>query len=294
LDEEGQMENFPKKTNVSDDGRQQDLPLSWAPEADDDQRTVSPEFPREEDDAIPEQSPLMKEGVRAASEISTEQPDLVLEDEVPNPDAPVCVEFTQAVASVGRSLREARSNRSLTVAAVCAGTKIPTEFVKSIEADRLDDLPPMLYTKSYITMLCREYGIDPAPLVASLKGELPDGEDESTDGGHFVVTGDSGDNPSRVQYNLGGGPKAMNLGGGVNPAKILLAVIFGVLLVLVLGAAVMQVRLRWQRHRAANAAEAQPATEQSQAVEGAAGVVDLDNFIIPQQLPLKELADPES
>jgi transcriptional regulator with XRE-family HTH domain len=202
------------------------------------------------------------------------------------------VEFIQLESSVGQTLREARSNRSLTIAEVCASTKITPEFVKSIEADRLGDLPPLLYTKSYVSKLCQEYGIDPAPLIASLSENNVGGEGESG-GGHYVMTGGNGENPSRVKY-VAGGPQELNLGGGVNPARILVTVVLGVLLILVLAAAAMQLRLRWQRHRAAQTSEVQTSTEPSQTADRVPGVVNLEAFIIPQQLPFKELPVPEN
>jgi transcriptional regulator with XRE-family HTH domain len=288
------MDKTPKKNRTSGEARQQSLPLSWGPEEDLKSPDSPPESPVRKEvpsNTLPEpEKPVRSEpepeSQPALTEAAAPEPASELESKPP-------VEFIKLETSVGQTLREARSNRSLTIAEVCAATKITPEFVKSIEADRLGDLPPLLYTKSYVSKLCLEYSIDPAPLIASLSEDNIGGEEDSG-GGHYVVTGGNGENPSRVQYDLAGGPQELNLGGGVNPARILVTVVLGVLLILVLAAAAMQLRLRWQRHRATQASEAQPTTEQTQPAEHAPGVVNLDAFIIPQQLPFKELPVPEN
>ena len=73
--------------------------------------------------------------------------------------------------SYGALLRELRERRNLDYAALEEVTKIAPRYLKALETENLDELPPVVYVIAYIRTLCRFYGISDAR-SASLLQEL--------------------------------------------------------------------------------------------------------------------------
>jgi len=130
--------------------------------------------------------------------------------------------------------------------------------------------------------LCRQYGIDPQPILAELDQALNQ-RDEEEDTHRLVVTAQDTESGSKVQYRLADR-------GGADGSRVItptMLVVTSAVLVLVLLIAAAQGLKQWQRHR-----EKQEVIEAVEVVPLPTAPTDLEEFIIPQQLPMKELAIP--
>jgi len=79
---------------------------------------------------------------------------------------------------IGETLKKNREDRGLDLHDIAGRLKIRQEYLKAIEDDAFEKLPPEVYTKGYIREYARFLGIDPGPLIKaySEKGTaLPDG-----------------------------------------------------------------------------------------------------------------------
>ena len=65
----------------------------------------------------------------------------------------------------GELLRQARVAQGLTVARLAERTRIGSSHIESIEADRLDRLPAMVYLRGMLMSVAREIGLDPQQVV---------------------------------------------------------------------------------------------------------------------------------
>jgi transcriptional regulator with XRE-family HTH domain len=97
--------------------------------------------------------------------------------------------------TVSRALRDARESRQYSIAQVSQKTKIPREFIENIENQAVAGLPKPVYTKSYIRQLCREYGLDAAPLLEEYR--------LATEGGTTAPEGAAKFDPNRKDTTTG-------------------------------------------------------------------------------------------
>ena len=70
--------------------------------------------------------------------------------------------------SPGAMLREARQAQGLHIVHLAAMLKVPPARLESLEADRYDDLPDMVYTRALFGSACRCMKVDPGPMLALL------------------------------------------------------------------------------------------------------------------------------
>ncbi len=181
--------------------RQEKLPLTWdgqqaaAPAAPATGGTPPPVPPRPEPakpephfPVLPKTSPFRTPAAAAAPEPRRTDASLSPTAAVPPAIAPHLVNRLRTVA---RALRDARESRQYSVAQVSQKTKIPREFIENIENQAAASLPKPVYTKSYIRQLCREYGLDAAPLLEEYR--------LATEGGTTAPDGTVKSEPNRKE-----------------------------------------------------------------------------------------------
>lgn len=86
-------------------------------------------------------------------------------DDLPQPgsrDTSLAMSPREAFA---RPLREARSNKHLTLDQVAAATKIPKSSLAHLEAGRFEALPAPVFVRGFIRAYARVVGLDPNQLV---------------------------------------------------------------------------------------------------------------------------------
>jgi cytoskeleton protein RodZ len=82
-------------------------------------------------------------------------------------DAPA-TELSQAPATAGGLLRQARVAKGLHVAALATSIKVAPRKLELLEADRYDELPGATFTRALAQTVCRTLKIDSAPVLALL------------------------------------------------------------------------------------------------------------------------------
>jgi len=197
--------------------------------------------------------------------------------------------------SVGEALLEARSARGLTIPQASQQTKISASFIRTIEADEFQRLPGAFYVEKHVVSLCREYGIDAEPLLTQIRERLGESAGGRDAGQRMMVTTGETDANSRVQYRVRTGHEPITPWLSLNPATVLVGTVTLVVLVILIAFAVHQLRLRAENKRA-TVTEIIPVDPDGTPVEvdtdAVAPVVDFEDFIVPQELPMKELAVP--
>ncbi len=267
---------------------QQKLPLTWeGQDRNKAQSTPDPADSTPENAPRPEPREEPREEASAApilDELPEKQTVLPTSIEIENTETVRVVELSQVQMSLGQTLLEARADCSLTIAQVSLKTKIPKQFIQFIETDLLDHLPPPLYSRSYITQLCREYSIDEGPVLNEYaKATKQTLSDTAIDG--VTLTSEKTKSGAKVHYRLNsqsGNEKSLF---SLTPTTIIVGGVTLALLLLVLVAIGVQ---HWhQRQSSQNDVTAETTVP-------APAKIRLEEFIIPQQLPMKELPVPEN
>jgi cytoskeleton protein RodZ len=70
--------------------------------------------------------------------------------------------------TAGMLLRKAREASGLHVAALAVAMKVPVKKLEALEADRLSDLPDVVFIRALAGSMCRALKIDPAPILSRL------------------------------------------------------------------------------------------------------------------------------
>ena len=70
--------------------------------------------------------------------------------------------------SAGALLKSARERRGIDIGALANTLKISPRKLQALEADRYDELPDPVFTRSLAMSVCRLVGTDPAPVLALL------------------------------------------------------------------------------------------------------------------------------
>ena len=86
--------------------------------------------------------------------------------------------------SAGALLRAARERRGIDIDALSATLKVSPRKLQALEADRHDELPDPVFTRSLAMSVCRLVGADPAPVLALLPqaAVVPSGLEHVTTG----------------------------------------------------------------------------------------------------------------
>lgn len=247
------------KDDNSHGARQQRLPLSW-----DGDEEAKPE---------PAEHPAATDAAPAAPAVTEPEPT----------EAVKVLELGRVDLSIGQTLMEARGACNLTVAQAAQKTRIPKNVIDAFETDGFERLPPPVYARSHLLQLCRAYGIDSESLLTEFDA-LVGTESGRQAPGRLVMGSKETESGARVQYHLGGQHPELQKARTWSPTMFLVGAAILTLIAIVVTAFVLW-QVRQYRGGAAgpndgNAAGSHPA-------------VDLEEFVIPQQLPLRELPIPE-
>ncbi|OGV71385.1 MAG: hypothetical protein A3K19_01485 [Lentisphaerae bacterium RIFOXYB12_FULL_65_16] len=207
---------------------------------------------------------------------------------VPGSAQPKVVKLGDTTLSLGQTLVEARGACNLTLAQVTQKTLVPKEIIESLESDRIDRLPSAIYTRSHLAHLCEEYGVDKDPIladydrqVASLGPPVPPGGELNG----MVMTAETTESASKVQWSPAGrGPVHARRG----PFSATMWLVVTVALLLIVLAMIALSVHQWQQRLAVT-----PSPGGAPTTGAAAGTVNLEDYVAPQQLPLKELPVPK-
>ncbi len=202
------------------------------------------------------------------------------DDDTPKAEIPP---DTISELTVGQIMQEARGQVNRSVAQVAQRTRIPPSFLYNLEADHLDRLPALIYSKSHVRHLCQDYGLDPEPVLekflAAVGAEPPkpknrrmtigtDADDENAPVAyHLPPDEDVTENTSRFR-NI----PARAIGVGLGALALLLALFMVV-----------------QTLRNRDTGEETPTPP---AAASAPAEIDYERFVVPQVLPIKQLPMP--
>ena len=87
---------------------------------------------------------------------------------------PVSREGARQCVDVGRTLRQARESRGMSLEELSLRTKIAVRRLQQIEQGNFAALPPGIYTRGILRAIAREVGRDPERVVASLPQDVGD------------------------------------------------------------------------------------------------------------------------
>jgi len=192
----------------------------------------------------------------------------------------------RVVFTFGRVVRDHREKAGLDIPALSQKTKVPKDFLENVEANRLEALPPPVYAKSYLRLLCREFAMDPAPCLEEY-GRVQAARQGETAAAPFTLTSEDRETGAKVGYaprqTQPKPEKQSAMSKKLNPALIAIGVVVvGLILFALIALVVKHSSARKPTGVAGGATVAAPASAD----------VDLDKFITPQQLPMKELPVP--
>jgi len=100
--------------------------------------------------------------------------------------------LTPPVQSAGALLRQARMAEGLHIAALAVTLKVPVKKIEALEADRLDELPDMVFVRALASSICRTLRVAPGPVLDRLPpSNLPSlGADATSLNASYRVRGD--------------------------------------------------------------------------------------------------------
>jgi cytoskeleton protein RodZ len=71
--------------------------------------------------------------------------------------------------SLGKYLKLKRDLRNLSLREVAKSTRIKENFLRAIEEDRYELLPPAIYVKGFLTIYAKYLSLDPHDVVLRIK-----------------------------------------------------------------------------------------------------------------------------
>lgn len=75
--------------------------------------------------------------------------------------------------NLGAYLKSEREARGFSLAEVAAETRVPESSLRSIEEDRLDDLPGEVFVRGFLRAYARCVGLEPEEVVSRLDRPVP-------------------------------------------------------------------------------------------------------------------------
>ena len=79
---------------------------------------------------------------------------------------------SQAGASAGALLRQARQSAGMDIAVLASALKVPVSKLQALETDDFTVLPDAVFARALASSMCRTLKVDPAPVL----GQLPQGQ----------------------------------------------------------------------------------------------------------------------
>jgi cytoskeleton protein RodZ len=80
----------------------------------------------------------------------------------------IVVAAAGASGQAGSLLKRAREAQGLHIGALAVALKVPVKKLEALEAGRFEELPDMVFVRSFTLSVCRALRIDPEPIMASL------------------------------------------------------------------------------------------------------------------------------
>lgn len=229
--------------------------------------------PQEEEDAPPLETNGSEESAPADSG-----------DATGTAEAGTVIRLPMGDLSLSEMMVDARGAANLTRRQTIQKTNVPAEFIESIEAGAWADISDDFYARVYVNRLCEAYQIDPGPVLERLEEKLDEHADEDGGSGFGVAVGEGTDGKGPQVYHLPRTGMESEDEGGVPLARWIISLSLAALILLVAGG----LGIQWWRggDRKASPDEVEAADQTH--------VLDLEQFMPPQQLPLKELPVPRS
>ncbi len=231
-----------------------------------------------------EPEPARQENIEEQDDSGAETTRTRAEHHPPRPVAPTAeiIDLGPLEIPVGQALMEARAEAGLTVAEVSAKTFLSKAAVEDLETGHLERIPTLSHCQSHIKKLCGIYGIKAEPLLNKLAeeyerlagrggtgGALAGLVSQETESGAILTPSPPG----------GGGPTEAPRPGSMT--GLLMRIVIVAFVLLVAGALITQhIRNRQQQKALGEMPTELPP-------------VELQDFIVPQDLRLEELPIPK-
>lgn len=84
------------------------------------------------------------------------------------PESHNSVTESPMATTAGAMLRAARESQGLHIAALAVSLKVPVKKLEALEADRLEDLPDVVFARALASSVCRALKVDVAPILEKL------------------------------------------------------------------------------------------------------------------------------
>jgi len=88
------------------------------------------------------------------------------------------------VKTVGEILKQARTDQSISLATIAGQTKIQVKYIRALEENRFDKLPPAAFVKGFVRAYARVVNKDPESLLAIFRRDY-----DQDDRGQIVPRG---------------------------------------------------------------------------------------------------------
>lgn len=189
--------------------------------------------------------------------------------------------------SLGQVLIDARSNAALSISEVSDRTKVPPAFIEAAENERYEDFPADLYARGHLAKLCAAYKIPAGPVMTLYKscaggGVVQKEDDASLRNPHRGGASKLSTQASQYRPVIQTESASIGVGHRLTTTIVLLAL--SLLVALVLAAFGITAYHNSRLNREDDNLGPDPNATSSLAME---------EFIVPQPLPLKEIAMPD-
>jgi cytoskeleton protein RodZ len=82
-------------------------------------------------------------------------------------------ETATQVGGAGAILRTAREAKGLHISVLATSLRVPVERIRSLESEKWDDLPDLVFARALAMSVCRHLKIDAAPVLAGMPDPDP-------------------------------------------------------------------------------------------------------------------------
>ncbi len=75
--------------------------------------------------------------------------------------------------TIGQTLRQYREKRGMSSAQLAKDTRVPLQFIESLENEQYDNMPAFAFAQGYILLLAPEIGLSDETALALLRRDIP-------------------------------------------------------------------------------------------------------------------------
>lgn len=202
-------------------------------------------------------------------------------------EEPGVPDFSDEDVTLGQVMLDARGARNLSLLQVSQATKIPKDLLEDLENEAYHELPVPVYCRSYIRQLCRLYHLAPEPCLDEYERIVNNLHRGRSEPAELRLHEEERGLPMST-YNPEAMHQYVDTGPGWMSRLPRLAVMGAIaLLVILVAVALVSQQVRAWRERSSGDV-AVPVDEQV----ADAPSVDFTEFIVPEQLPMRELPIP--